>query len=112
MFAAIHWAPDACSAPIFQNYRADEITVRALTRTQVELHKQHTAYNALFADARNNQEAWARMKAEMVGRRKRICSVALLWPARPPYSSALTSHHHLHTLSTGGESEAAACPEC
>jgi hypothetical protein len=66
MYAAIHWAPEPASAPIFQHYRADECTVRALTRTQVELHKQRTAHNALMTDALRNQEEWGQLRTEMV----------------------------------------------
>lgn len=61
------WYPATPGAPVFQHFRADEPTLTALTRTQVELFKQRSAYGALINEARSKQDEFERAKAELVG---------------------------------------------
>jgi hypothetical protein len=61
------WYPATPGAPVFQHYRTDQPTVNALTRTQVELYKQRSAFGSLLKEATANQDEFARTKAELVG---------------------------------------------
>lgn len=61
------WTPLADGAPVFQVFRADDSVVKSLAHSQVALHEQRAAYNALLNATAKDKEEWARLKEELVG---------------------------------------------
>lgn len=61
-----HWFPSAASSPIFLRYNCSDSTVKALTQSQVELHKLRTAHLRLSAQSKHNEDEWGRLKSQMV----------------------------------------------
>lgn len=62
----VHWQPVPDGSPAFQPIRASESTVKLLTVTQVELHKLRIAHNRLSSQSQANEDAWARLKGQLV----------------------------------------------
>ena len=60
------WTPLAEGAPVFQVFRADDSVVKSLAQSQVALHEQRAAYNALRNATAKDKEEWARLKEELV----------------------------------------------
>lgn len=60
------WAPISYISPCFTHYRADDATVRCLTKTQVALHEQRLLYQSLLAQAADSKNEWDRSRAELV----------------------------------------------
>ena len=84
----LHWSPHAGGAPVFQPFRADEATLRCLTRTQVALHTQQLQYNALLKAARRNEEQWDKERALLVG-----AQGGYWWQGGCSYDGAYRSRH-------------------
>ena len=61
-----HWCPSAASSPIFLRYNCNDSTVKALTQSQVELHKLRTAHLRLSDQSKHNAAEWERLKSQMV----------------------------------------------
>jgi len=73
-FDMSHWYPRAEGSPVFLRYNSNDTTVKALTQSQVELHKLRTAHHKLVALSQHNDEEWTQLRSNMVLTRD-LCSL-------------------------------------